>query len=532
MDPFFRKSFLDSINTQENKKRKNDSLRKMDVYQKRQSKYVNEQLIKEYSSQTVQDMRVISSINLCNRIVNEKSSLYRKCPDREFSSRSGAVLSDAQIEQLESIYEYGMLDVKYKKANRMYTLEAQCAMQFIPKDGVICGRVLLPHHYDVFSRYDDPETAEGYVLSVYDKSLLYNFLPQDSSGNYLDGGSDQIDEVSADADDYKSKLNRYIWWTKDYNFITDARGNIIDPLGNAVTDPELIINPIGMLPFVDVAGSKEYEYWVRQGNDIVEFSLDYSVLLSDTAETNKRQAYAQAIVYSEEPPKDQLVGPNIIMHMKLDKNAEVQPKFEWANPSPDLSASLDLLEMYLRLFLSAEGQDPTMVSGKSDAKKYGSGVERLLAMIEKFEASADDMALFQWVEQQALKIMVAWSNLMQGANIRGGVDPLIPELQQSMLPEDVEVEVRYIEPQGIQTKKELEDSQIALIENGLTSRKMALMEMYGLTDEQAEQRLKDIAEDELESAADIKALPPPVAKTPKAEGMMDTEPPDDMAMTQ
>jgi len=506
MDAYFRKSFLDSINTNENKARKNESLRKMDVYQKRQSKYVNEQLIKEYSSQTVQDMRVISSINLCNRIVNEKASLYTKTPDREFSTRSKSLLSDMQQAQLDALYEYGMMDVVFKKSNRMYVLESQCAMQFIPKNGVITSRILLPHHYDCFSKYDDPETAEGYVLSVYDKSLLYNFLPKDADGNYLAGDSDGIDQVSADADDFKAKLNRYIWWTKDYNFITDARGNIIDPLGRPITDPLEILNPIELLPFVDVAGTKEYEYWVRQGNDVVEFSLDFSVLLSDTAETNKRQSYSQAIVYSEEPPKDQLVGNNVIMHMKLDRNSEIQPKFEWANPSPDLNASLELLEMYLRLFLSAEGQDPTMVSGKATATKYNSGVERLLALIEKFEASADDMDLFKWVEQKALKIMVAWSNLMQGANIKGGVDPLIPELQQAMLPDDLVIEVKYQQPQGIQTKKELEDSQVVLIENGLTSRKMALMELYGLTDEQAEQRLLEIAEDEME-ADDI--LPPP-----------------------
>jgi hypothetical protein len=186
-----------------------------------------------------------------------------------------------------------------------------------------------------------------------------------------------------------------------------------------------------------------------------------------------------------------------------------------------MQASLELLEMYLRLFLSAEGQDPTSVSGKADAKKYSSGVERLLHLIEKFESSADDMDLFKSVEQRALKIMVAWSNLMQGANIKGGLDPLVPELQLSMLPDDVVVTVKYAEPQGIQTKKELEDSAIARIENGLLSRKQAMMELYNLSPEAADQRLAEIANDEME--LDLIKLPtPPIAnKTLPTDGSGD-----------
>ena len=344
LDLEVRKQIIADINSDENKKRKNESIRRFDIYQKRQARYLREQLVSEYSKQTVNEMRVISSINLGSRIVDAQASLYTSEPTRTFSKSNGTPLSDAEKKQMDALYRANNFNVAMKRSNRYYKLEQQGAIQIIPRDGVIHARVLLPHHYDVVPNEFNPEMADAYVINVYDRSLLYNqaLLNNGMQPNYsVATDSDQINQITADSDDFKSKSSqRHIWWSKDFNFITNGHGAMIDEMGRGIpADIALIGNPIQELPFIDIASGKEFEFWIRQGNDVIEFSLDFAVLLSDTAEINKRQGYSQAIVHSIEPPKDMLVGPNRIMHMKLDPNKEVQPKFEWANPSPDMDAS-------------------------------------------------------------------------------------------------------------------------------------------------------------------------------------------------
>jgi hypothetical protein len=518
-----RKEIISEINGSENTRRKNDSLKRYDIYQKRQEQYLREQLREEYSSQTVSEMRIISSINLARRIVDERASLYVTPPTRNYERSGNGAITENEEEQLENLARFGCLDESMKKANRYYKLEQQCALQILPKSGAIKSRVLLPHHYDVIGMPGDPESAYCYIISVYDRSLLYNttFQPSASgSSNYLSQGvSDGINQIISDGDDELSR-QRLIWWTAEWNFITDGRGNIIDEMGRSLqisseADLDMIRNPIATLPFVDIATEKEFEFWVRQGNDVIDFALDFSVLLSDTAEINKRQGYSQAIIYSEELPASLRIGPDRVLHMKQDRNSEKDPKFEWASPAPDMQGALELLRTYLVLFLTSEGMDPKTVSAVATSTTFASGVDRLLALIDKFEASADDISLFERVEQEALDIMVKWSNLLQGATIDGGVQPLRPELQTAMLPEDLMVNVIYVRPQAIETATEAEASVTTRMEAGLMSRKGALMKLDGISEEEAVKRLAEIdAEESLQMPA---APPPPKATPPEAD---------------
>lgn len=503
-----RKQILEDIAGDENRRRKNESIRRYDIYKKRQAQYIKQRLIEEYSVDTVQRMRVISSINLAPRIVDKQASLYCHPPTRTFATKSGAKLTEPQEKQLKALYETDSFDIHAKKSNKFFKLQNQAALQIIPRDGIIQTRVLQPHQYDVIPADGDPEKAEGYVVNVYDRSLLYNqqFVADQAAGsNYLPPGySDEINQMIGDPNDSKKMSERFIWWTKDYNFVTDGFGRIINGATvisfQTANEINQIRNPIGRLPFVDIADDKEYEFWVRSGNDIVDFALDFGVLLSDTAEVNKLQGYAQAVVYSQEPPKDMIIGPNRILHIQQNKDTELQPKFEFVNPNPDVAAALQLLENYISLFLTTQGMDPKMITGRGETNKFNSGFERLLAMIDLFEATADDMSTFDRVEQESLDLKVAWSNLMVGKTVAtpGSLQPLNPELQQSTLPVDLTVSVAYHKPQATQSRVETEDSQIKLLENGLTTRKKAVMKIHDVDESQAEQIISEIDEDMVE----------------------------------
>ena len=507
LDIEYRKHILDEISGDENKARKNESLRRSEVYNGRLRRFVNEKLLLDFSPATVSEMRTVTSINLTKRLIDNKSSVYKREPVRNFYREGGAKLTDNESMQIEELYEYSCANNNLKKANRAFNLQRQCAIQLIPKSGKVVSRVLQPHHFDVIPKDDDPCEAFAYIISVYDKSLLFNqtYINQNSSGgsslNYLSQReSDGINQSIGDPDDKKSH-DRYIWWTADFNFITDGNGFIIDELGmplkfDTVEDIQMIKNPIEKLPFIDVAADKDFEFWSRQGDNTVQFNIDFLVMMSDVSELMKRQGYSQAIFYSEKPPVNMLIGPNRVLHIPLDPNKETQPRFEWSTPQPDLASAIKIIENFTNFFMTSEGLDPKLVSGSGDAQKFQSGIDRFLAMVQQAEAGQDDYALFKSVEYQYLELVKAWSNIMQGATIKAGVDPLIPELQQATLPEDLAVDVEFAGPDMIETKKDKEESVLRRLEQGLISRKRAIMEMDGADEATAEATLKEI-DDEL-----------------------------------
>lgn len=480
----FRKQIIQEIESDENKRRKAQHQKIADVYKSKQRKYVLDMLTKEFSPETVRDMRTCTSINLTKRVVNEQASIYKNEPVRTFGEAS-----ENELMQLEALYKLSAANNKLKKANQKYKLHQQAAMQVVPSMGGLKIRVLAPHQYDVVPSMEDPEVGEIYVVSGYNKTDLVAELDNlhDIQGQNLaskDGAySDSINQKIADQDDWRNK-KVYAWWTAQYNFLTNESGAIISPV-------EAIENPIQMLPFIDIAYDKDGEFWTDSASEAVEFNLDFSVVLSDTCNTNRLQAYSQPVITAEKLPEHVTVGPQHILFLPIDPTRpEIKPSFEFANPTPDMAASLDLQDRLLSYFLTSQGIDPKTISGKGDGEKYNSALERLLAMIEKFEASQDDIALFQRVELELYRLMLAWSNRLQGTG------QLVQELSHATVGDSVTMSCTFQKPQFVKTASEAEDSVIKRMEAGLLSRKEAVMELRGVSEEQAEEIIQEIDQSE------------------------------------
>jgi len=484
LDQSIRKAIIQEIEGKENIGRKAEHQKRSEIYKDKQRKYVLEMLSKEFPN-SINSMRTCTSINLTKRVINEMASIYKRDPDRKFYLDNGAELTEDQQKQLDVYYEEAQVNTKLKSANQKFKLHHQCAVQIIPKSGSLYMRALAPYQYDVVPMDNDPEVPYCYILSTYDKKQLYSEINSvdDVQGTSVGGKnkakSDTTNQAIADEDDWRKK-KIYSWWSAEYNFLTNDKGEI-------VSDLESISNPIQMLPFVDVACGKDYEFWVDQGSAATEFNLDFLVTLSDTCNTNRLQSYAQPVISAEELPEDVKVGPNHILFLKLNPDRpEIKPTFDFANPQPDMNASLELQDRLLNYFLTSNGIDPKTVSGKNDSTKYASGVERLLSMIDKFEATQDDFDLFKKVESDILDLFIAWNFTLQGT------DMLEPEYQITTLPAEIDVTVQYHKPEVIQTKTENEDSTIKLLEAGLLSKVEAIAQLRGVSMEQAQKLLKEI----------------------------------------
>ena len=356
----------------------------------------------------------------------------------------------------------------------------------IPKDGIVMVRPLGPHQYDVVPDPENPEKPYAYIMNVWsldmDKSTRENSLDEYASNySFNDRGNQSI----ADDNDREALQQRYVVWTKDLHFTMDGRGNVVNEGG-------FMPNPIGELPFIDIALEKDFQFFVRRGSSVTEFAIDFGLMLSDLSNISRLQGYSQAVISSSEVPQNLTIGPNHVLFLQQDESRpEIQPSFSFVSPSPDLNGSLSILETQLRLFLSSEGLDPATVSGKGEAKSFSSGIERLLSMLDKFEASRADFDLFRGVEEDLFHLLRLWSNELQGVRENG----LRDELSGPRLSDKVNVDVKFKEPGVVRTQTEREDAAMKLLDAGLMTRKEALMEIRGISEEMAEEIIADLDEE-------------------------------------
>lgn len=516
LDIMVRKQIIDDINSPENKSRKANEQRKFDIYRKRQAGYVIERLKSEFESATVDTMRKVLSINPAKRIVDEQASLYVDEPERHFADAS-----QQEQDQLKKIYEIGKVNPQMRLANRYYKLHNQAALYVLPKDGKLCVRALTPKDYDVVPDADDPEKAFAYVLNVWDKDSYMAQATRETSDDWSDNRYNQQDrknQTVADKDDRKAQLERYVFWTADMHFTCNGDGEIVSEAFVSNGEMSLVQpNPIEALPFVDIANEKDFSFFVQIGSDVTEFVIDLLVQLSDLANTCRFQAYSQAIIYSVNEPKGINVGPNKVIWLQIDPNADSgqRPEFTFQSPSPDIMGALEAVNVQLKMFLSSMGLNPGTVSGKNEMEKFTSGIDHLLSNLDKFKASQEDMDLFRCAEKEVFDLIVKWQDVMFDVTDDQALDDELTETR--ITNPDIAVDVAYKEPQSVMTQTETEDSCINKIKNGLMTKKEAIKKIYGVDDAKADEILEQIkAEREENAAAGLSAngdpLPPQLDK--------------------
>lgn len=450
-----RKHIIAGLFSDENIQRKEESLRVFKFYKNNHKDYMINCLCEEYGGdrKKVLSNRNIFSVNITKKIVDATSTVYLDEPER--------TLIDANEQQEELVakaYDLSGADKALKKSNKYLSLDHQAIIKVTPVDGVPTARVLPKHMYDVVVSPEDCETAIANITMR---------LKPEAKKSHIELNIDN-------AEDYI-----YTWWTDEYNFETDADGTVIG---------EAVVNPIGMMPFIEVSKDKDLEYWVNEGSSIIEFSKEFLLCLCDVANIAKLQGFAQAVLASESKPQDLEIGPNNYIHLQLNENSAVQPSFSFASPNPDLNASLSFLEKMLSMFLTSINVDPSTVSSTGQAQRFSSGIDRFLAGVERYEASRDTIALFDSVEQKMFKIIVKWLNALQGT------DGFSPELQGPQIGEDVSVSVKFAEPQLVQTEKERCEIITTKLNAGLITKAEAVAKDRGIDIEAAKLVVEEIAQ--------------------------------------
>ena len=472
----YRKSILGNIASWENKERKFESFKQFECFHERSRQYVVDYLNSQFSKETVNSMPIVDTIHISKRVVEKKASIYTDTPYRTLTG-----LSDDQAEEVREFYAKKGIDAKLGVANEYYKLQDQATLWVAPANGKMKVRCLLPHQFDVIPNMDDPEEADAYIVNTFDRS--YFFRPTSQNG---DGQNQKI----ADPDDYKGTLNKFLVWTKFVNFIMDGTGAIISPI---------LPNQIGRLPFVDLACSKDSEFFVRGGRGLTDFSIQFNGVLSDAYNVVKMQGWAVGYLKAAANmmPENLTVGPNHILRLPIDPNnpsASAGTEFGYASPNADIPGTMLFIETLMSLFLTSNGLDAKAISMKLNTQQFASGLDRLLAMLDVFEASKDDFKVFKKAEQEMFDILSLWSNLFVNSPNEN------EKIFSFVVPENVQVDVNFAEPKLVQTDSEKTANLEKKMQLKLISYKEAIMADRGIDEEAAEEVIVNIQSEAIEMA--------------------------------
>lgn len=488
-DQAVRRSIIEEITVNEdNLSRKREAQKRFDVYRDRQDRYITEKLREEFSNKTVDEMRKVLSINISKKIIDEQASIFNSEPERLFTDAS-----EKEIEQLENIYRINKINSSLSTSNKYFKLFKQSALMVVPQDGKISVRALGPMWYDVIPDDSNPENAFAYIMNVwdFDTNKTIRQVTDNATERYFN--NDHINQQIADDNDRKALLQRFKVWTATDHFTMNGKGQIMGGV-----EP----NPIGRLPFIDIAVEKDFQFFVRRGQNVTEFSIDFGVQLSDLANTARLQAYAQAIVTAVKQPTNMVVGPNHVIFLQMDPNRpELNPRFEFVSPNPDLSGALEILETQLKFLLSSEGLDTSLVTGKGDSRQFASGMDRLLAMLDKFEATKADTDIFRCVELELFDLIRLWSNVMQGVTDESQLDE---SLRIANIGDQVKLDVVFKEPVALQTDKDIQESVFARLDKGLMTKVTAIQKLDKVDEDAAIEILEKIDKED-----DLMKIPEP-----------------------
>jgi hypothetical protein len=310
-DPFVRKNIISDIKSQENIQRKAKSLKDYEIYNDNGLPYVYEALAKQLSTNTANSMPIVSNLNVAKAVVNKEANIYTDEPERAYQN-----ITESDSEVLEMLYADCGFDTTMSKANRYFKLRNQIFVQVVPKYGKLKLRVLHGHNIDVIPDSDDPETAFAYIVSSFDKS------------ESLNAGQDGTNQVTGDQDDYRANAEKYQVWTKEIVFTMNGRGEVVS---------EIIENPIKELPFVDIAKDKDFEFFVRIGQALTDFTIDFNVAWSDLLYISRLQGYSIGVLTGDAnlKPESLTIGPNRMLFLPTSAaNPDSKLYFKFISPDP------------------------------------------------------------------------------------------------------------------------------------------------------------------------------------------------------
>ena len=519
LEPEFRKHVLKEIRSAENVARKNEHLKRYEIYKDQTVKYVAEGLLKEgLLPETVQQMvQRAGNISFCRKIVNKLARAYSGGAARTATPSS----AQGGCDDLTRLLRF---DSKMKKADRYRELQRNTMLYVgheVNSQQSAGGElkydlklaVLAPWQYDVIEDQYDREEAKVIIISQFTDQVVPAAASEQKAG--VHGGRSSVtpitnkkDDTIADAPQDAGPQNEYVWWSTNYHFTTNEKGEIIH-VGSKT--PENNANPIGMLPFANNADEQDGQFWARGGSDLIDGSILLNKQITDMNYIAYLQGFGQPVITGKNVTRDRFrFGVNNAIVLDYDPSKdEPKPEIDIITASPPLDSWMKMIEQAVALLLTTNNLSPSNVSGRLDATTFPSGIAMLVEQSEATDDISDKQADYKDIERTLWEATKRWQNLLYKS---GGLS--VDFAKVGALPDQFEVTVKFNESKPVVTEAEKLANLEKRKELGLnTTVELLQLDNPDLTEEEAEQKMAMIA---AERTISVTSTPPAAEPTPPA----------------
>lgn len=410
------KQAITEIEGQSEKTRRELAKRRLDIYKDGGKQFLIDQITREFSKEAVQEMR-LAPINLLKKIVNKRSSIYKRAPIRKTDKPSDQKLIDYYVEKLR-------INQLMQKANRYFNLLSNEVI-YVRPCAYEDGKQRL--HASVVPNTDYSKLPNPLDQSLTDVIAFSAFLEgagltpeKDLDGPTGQGGFTKNPGSKAQGDKVASNetetdmSRQYLFWSDEQQATTAASGQVLDfkdSAGKVIPREEQMVNPIGRLPVVEICKDRDNEAWAQQGEDIVDLTIAIQLGWTDVLTIAKHQGYSLLTISSEEEPKQLTLGINKSLWLKLKKDGPT-PSVDYASASSPLAEYGNLLGELLSLLLTTNDMEPGSIAGKAAAQNFTSGFHALIAKADTLEAIESDKPTFQDAEVDLWDLIALWHNKM------------------------------------------------------------------------------------------------------------------------
>lgn len=484
----FRLKVIKNLKSGGNQGRKREAKKRHDIYKDETAKWVIQKLKAEglkKETLTLMENRA-SNVSIARKVIDKLARSYNGGVSRDTGSETGN-------EILSTLVEYLEFDQKHKKIDRYRKLFKNTMALIVPEKKLEYGkevfglklRVLAPWQYDVLEDPKDGEKMACLILSDWADTTLMG-LPISSKST-----SAAANEKAGSAERENQK-ETYIWWTNNYHFTTDEKGEIIRALS-----PDDLANPVKEIPGVPYSEDQDGCFWATGGQDLVDGSILVNTLLTDMFAIAFIQGWGQFVVTGTKIPTEMTVGPHNALVFTYDKENDAEPKVNVVNANPPLGDWMKMIEQLVALLLSTNNLSPGNVSVTLDAGQFPSGIAML---IEKSEATApveDAQKQFRQNERKEFEIIRKW------VNIYADTKSLDEDLRDiGAIPEEFRPTSKFNDTKEVVTEKEKLENIKLRQEIGLnTEVELLRLDRPDITDEEADKILLQIKTEKAERMA-------------------------------
>lgn len=504
LDEAFRAKVIKEITSQENINRKNESLRRYEIFKDRIKKWVVESLQKEGLKEDtllLMESRA-SNISICKKVVKKLARAYVNGVERETQDEQSKNAIEELVRELD-------FNSKMLKTDQYVQLFKNVLVGVLPELNTeesddnsskydLAVRVMPPHRYDVIEDYANPEKAKVVILTDFvERNRAYSGQTLLSGDGRMEGvvprfdQGNQVDEIIADHPDDEGRNSRtFIWWSQKYHFTTDDRGRIIPEL----SPEDGQSNPIEMMPWVTFAEDQDHNYWAQGGDDLIDGSILINKLLTDTYSIAFHQGWGQMVISGKDIPDKLPVGPRKALILPQNSSDDPAPQVYFANSNPPLDAWMSMVEQFTALLLSTNNLSPRTVSGKLDAVDPASGISRLIDQSESTVDIGERQKIFKDNEPIIWEVTRRWVDVLKESSSLSESFDLIGQFKDST------VQLEFNHPQPVITEKEKLENIKARKDLGLDTEIDLIKALNpGMTDDEAEKKLLKIKEQKLEN---------------------------------